>query len=194
LNIAQELFLVLFAILYGVMLQSIGALRPFPLGRTCRGYMNQMRKVDPSSNEWLVRMWRKRVGLSIVFLNILPLLYFFISLRGLNTVSISHDFSSVCDFVNVFFIFWSAVGVFGFYRIYIAIAAWRWETLFCDVKIEGKIAMSFDVRAQLFWGLFFYLLPPLHYLFLVNFRPALLGTLGIYPTLFLVWLIYVIDC
>jgi len=38
-NNAQQLFLVLFSILYGVMLQSITGLQPFPLGKTLRGYV-----------------------------------------------------------------------------------------------------------------------------------------------------------
>ena len=128
----------------------------FPLGRTFRGYVER----DGTSNTGLSGMWRKRVILSFVLLNIFPLLYFFFFLRGLSEVSISFYFSSLSDFFYVVFIFWSALGVFGFNRIYIAIATWKWKSLFCDVDLEDR-PISFDAWAHFIWGTFFYLLPPL---------------------------------
>lgn len=46
LNIAQELFLVLFAILYGVMLQSLQGTQSFPLGRVVRGFVGRNKHND----------------------------------------------------------------------------------------------------------------------------------------------------
>ena len=45
-NIPQEIFLVLFSIMYGVMLQSLSGLQPFPLGRTRRGFVGRYHKGD----------------------------------------------------------------------------------------------------------------------------------------------------
>ena len=140
LNNAQELFLVLFSILYGVMLQSLSALAPFPLGRIFRGYKTRDGQVKEDfklcggkSNNQLTRMWRKRVLLSFVTLNILPMLYFLGILSLLDRISVSFSYSSLLDSV---FIFWSALGVFGFYRLFHALFAWKWKRLFCDVLDE----------------------------------------------------------
>jgi len=211
LNIAQELFLVLFSILYGIMLQSIGGLQPFPLAKTLRGYIQQNGETKIyfgscggiKTDKWLKCMWRKRIAWSIFILNILPIAYLWsiLGLGLLDKITFCHGFVPFWEnlFLSIFqlfeigVIFWSALGVFGFYRIYHAIAAKWWTTLFCDVELDKKRPLSFDAKAHLLWGLLFYLLPPIHFLLLINF-PTLLGTLGIYPTSFLVWLIYVIDC
>jgi len=187
LKIAQELFLVLFSILYGVMLQSLFGLQPFPLGRTLQGFVSRhnsrvMRKSEfheclkvfreknrihyenlyseqnnERFNRWLRCMWRKRVCRSFFILNFCPMVYFFYILSLLDAIPISLNWSS---FLGLFFIFWSALSVFGFYRFYIALTVLRWDSLFCDVvkKLEER-GTSFDARAHILWGLF-YLLPP----------------------------------
>lgn len=204
LNIAQQLFLVLFSILYGVMLQSMSGLHPFPLGRIRKGYMNRKGKVDSSSDKWLIRMWRKRVLLSIILLNVFPIGYLWAILGLLGNPALTELLSRFvlpCENLNlslhqlflIGMIFWSALGVFGFYRMYHVMAIRYWETLFLDVELEDR-PLSFDAWAHFLYGVLPYLLPPFHYLLLFNFRPALLGMWGVYPVLFLVWLIYISDC
>jgi len=185
LNIAQEVFLVLFSILYGVMLQSISERQAFPLGRTLRGYTKRDGMIETEfektgqcgqkSNAWLKGMWRKRIGLSIIFLNIFPIVYLWFVLGSLGKVEIHAELSS-SDFIQIAIIFWSALGVFGFYRVYHAIAVKYWQSLFCDIieeRFENR-GVSFDARAHSLWGILFYLSPGLSYLILLNFFPAYL--------------------
>lgn len=174
-NNAQQLFLVLFSILYGIMLQSISGLQPFPLGRTFNGfrsrpdatneekeeYENSVRRCNKTEEE-LIRMWQKRVVLSIVFLNFFPIAHLSIILVLLRKVAI-HPELPWFEPLLIPLVFWSALSVFGFYRIYHAIATRHWVSLFCDVKLE-KRPLSFDAKAHLCWGLLFYLSPNLLWL------------------------------
>lgn len=172
LSLAQELFLVLFSILYGVMLQSLIGLQPFPLVRTCKGYVKSDGKLKThfkycgeKSNKWLVSMWRKRVGVSIILLNFSPIVYLWAILELLG----NRLLISLHNLLLIGIVFWSALGVFGFYRIYHAIAVWKWESLFCDVKLKGRL-VSFDAWAHSIWGML-YLLPPLLILILLSCLP-----------------------
>ncbi len=162
LSLAQELFLVLFSILYGVMLQSLAGLQPFPLARIFRGYIESNGKPKThfehcgiKSNSWLICMWRKRVGVSFLLLTIFPAIYFWVMFELLGNPL----FDSQSTLVIVGLAFWSALGVFGFYRFYHAITVKYSERLFCDVVQNLKRrGVSFDAKAHCFWGIF-YILP-----------------------------------
>jgi len=199
-NNAQELFLVLFSILYGVMLQSLTGLQPFPLGKTLRGYVlrpdaSSIEKITAyrklkdkckrkEKNE-LVSMWRWRVFWSIIILNVLPIIYLSGILYLLRDVKIHPELPYPEAFL-VGIIFWCALGVFGFYRMYHSLAAWRWEALFCDVELEERRPLSFDVKAHLLWGVCFHLLPGLSFLVLWNLLP--------YPDVWFRWLLFLWIC
>jgi len=120
-----------------------------------------------SFGEWLVTMWKKRLALSLVFLNVLPLLYFYLILCRLGGLP--------SDLLHTFMVFWLALGVFAFYRVYHALVAWRWRTLFCDVaeRLEEERELSFDCKAHLF-AAGFYILPGLIYLVLSSYLPVFL--------------------
>ena len=197
LNIAQEIFLVLFSILYGAMLQSLSGLQPFPLARVFRGFVGKCKNKDDFSmlytrefwncqsvfleekqitieqfddcnkkhyRNWLVHMWRRRVFWSFFILIFLPIVYFWGILNILTWIPLSPQFTLFFDFFYILLIFWSALSVFGFYRLYHALFTWRWRSLFCDVaeKIEER-GTSFDSLAHFAWACV-YILPPLHLL------------------------------
>jgi len=178
-SLAQELFLVLFSILYGVMLQSLTGLQPFPLARTFRGYIEsngkpktQFEHCGKKSNSWLIWMWRKRVGLSFLLLTIFPAIYFWAMFELLGNPLLD----SLHTLVLVGLAFWSALGVFGFYRFYRAIAVKYLERLFCDVAQNlEKREVSFDSKAHFIWGMF-YLLPLVIMLLVQNWFLNLLST------------------
>jgi len=164
------------------MLQSLAGLQPFPLARTFKGYVKRdgKLKVYPTycgkSNKDLKWMWRKRVAFSIIFLNIVPVVYLWIILGLLGNVTLSRfvlpSQNLILSLQQLFLIgtiFWSALGVFGFYRLYHALFVWKWKSLFCDIvkRIERNRPASFDAWAHFIWGMF-YFLPPLHILIFLN--------------------------
>lgn len=178
LNIAQEIFLVLFSILYGVMLQSLIGLQAFPLGRLRRGLVNREGRLElfkenfeeyqktygkkvteKTFDKWLVGIWQKRFALSLVLLNILPLVYFWGILNLLNKITISSQFLFYPDFFPyVILVFGSALGVFGFYRFYHAFITCNWKSLFCDItkQLEER-GTSFDASVNVIGGCFYFL-------------------------------------
>jgi len=81
-------------------------------------------------------------------------------------IELTGEFLTV-QFFLLGIIFWAALGVFGFYRIYHAIAVTYWRTLFGDIDFD-KRRDSFDAQVHLAWGIFFYLLPWLMCLILIN--------------------------
>ncbi len=181
LNIAQEIFLVLFSILYGVMLQSLIGLQAFPLGRLRRGLVNRQgrlelfgenleeyrktyekkmirKKKGKTFDKWLVSIWRKRFALSLGLLNFLPLVYAWGILNLLNKISISSQFLFYPDFFNFILVFGSALGVFGFYRLYHAFITCNWKSLFSDItkQLEER-GTSFDALVNVICGFVYYL-------------------------------------
>lgn len=186
LNIAQQLFLVLFSILYGVILQSTREWQPFPLSKTLRGYLNRHGETEIyfkdcggiKSDKWLTCMWRKRAFWSIFILNFLPMMYFWLVLSLLDRIMFCHGFVpfwkditlSMFQLFEIGVIFWCALGVFGFYRFYHMLVVIRWRDLFCDVveEISKERKSSFDWQANFLWAICFYLCPGLSCLFLFN--------------------------
>lgn len=159
-NHSRELFLVLYSILYGVMLQSLNTLRPFPWGKIRKGHLKRNKKPNIDYKEcekiiqksgkkpekWLKSMWIKRLFISIIILNILPILHLWLIYNLLN-----REIFKELNITQFFYIFGFALGVFGFYRIYHAIAAKSPESLFCDVKCElEKRGFSYDTLAHSF--------------------------------------------
>lgn len=97
-NIYQQVFLVFFAILYGVMLQSLRDYEPFPL--TKRG-------------KW------ERTILSILVLNIIPFIYFLVFFVFLNWYHVHVRLLLRGLILSII----GGIAVFGPYRLYAAIAA-----------------------------------------------------------------------
>ncbi len=233
LNVARQIFLVLFSILYGVMLQSLSGLQPFPLARLRRGFVGlnksdytilqrtefwecqrvfmKEKKISctdlinthlNSYRTWLVGRWWWRFLGSFLLLSILPIGYFCGILFLLNDPYWSFMTLEGCipqlvnQALNIGMIFWSALGVFGFYRLYHALFTWKWKTVFCDVtkKIEER-GTSFDGWTHFIWGLGFYLIPPLLYLFIFNSCREFLWVWVVYIlSFFLIHLFSSFDC
>jgi hypothetical protein len=121
--------------------------------------------------KWLLCMWRKRLVWSVFLLNVLPMIYFWFVLSILTDpywMSFTMT-NNISELVNIGAIFWSALGVFGFYRFHHALIVGRWKSLFYDVaKQIEKRGTSFDWFANIVWGCL-YLLPSLHLLIFLPF-------------------------
>lgn len=151
LNVGQEIFLVVFSILYGVLLQSLpGGL--FPLASSFRGKTYRWGGVSTRHQ----KIWFRRSLLSIFIFNLMPAVYLFKILFVLQTVSFPTSFLQ--QLVYILVVFWFSLGVFGFYRIYYIIVI-LCRSLFIDMEVEfNKRGLSYDVWSHLYWVLF-YLLP-----------------------------------
>jgi len=154
LNIGQEIFLVVFSILYGVMLQSLPK-GLFPLassfrGRTLRSGIVKIRYQN---------IWLKRSLLSIFIFNFIPAVYLFMMLFVLQIVPFPPNLLK--QFIYIVFVFWFSLGAFGFYRIFYIIVVKCWRTFFIDIIKEfDERGLSYDPWSHLFW-LHFYLSPGL---------------------------------
>ncbi len=157
---AQEIFLVLFSILFGVMLQSL-PVGLWPLDRL-RGY-KYPEWIDPYTGVLEGGGWARdgrghvvgykwRILTSFVMFNILPIVYFYKMLNLLNNPSIRYN-----NLVDVVFLFWAALGVFGFYRLYYVLILITGARFKEDLRREiiMKRELSFDIWAHIFWVLFY---------------------------------------
>jgi len=110
-SIFQEIFLVAFSILYGVMLQTHLGVIPFPWGQTLRN-REEITGLDNKS----VQLRRRRLLYSIFILNVFPFIYAILVILLLN--SLAFGFWEWECWLLMFITFWAGLGVFGFQRIY----------------------------------------------------------------------------
>lgn len=193
------------------MLQSLSRLQPFPLERSRKGFMDRWKKIrkcdfgdceseymrekhcdytqfyvnhQKDYQEWLVCMWQKRIAWSIFLLNVLPVVYFWFVFNALS----DRIFEEALYLPYFALVFWAALGVFGFYRLYHTLICFKWKSLFCDVaaKIQNE-GTSFDGLANFVWALF-YLVPPI---FLLS---HIVQDILIWIVFFLVVFFFVIIC
>ena len=179
----QELFMVLFSILYGVQLQSLSGLMPFPLGRIICGYqereghinkyeqcaqrrMRQTYKArniqDKNFEKWSQHVWVWRFLISAFVLNILPILYFIFILNILKEV----DYT-INPFWNIWGTFWLSLNVFAIYRFYHVLIIWnRTRHFFCDLDLD-KRRISYNVGSNLIMSSFYHVLPAIGYIYYV---------------------------
>ena len=150
-NIFQQIFLVAYSILFGVMLQNISSLegfQPFPWQQVFRS-----------------RIFRIRLLYSIVFLNVLPICY------ALGILVLLQEFNPSYWHLEywwehleygflLFLTFLTGLGVFGFQRIYGRIAVWK-PVYFAALRgiIEEQLGNSlFDMKASSL-SIVYYLFP-----------------------------------
>ena len=98
-TVAQQLFTIFFAVLYGAMLTSIGGLRAFPWG------------FPSEKNEKSRLFWR--LSVAIICFNLLP---FFIFAGGYSVLG--KVVSSTIFYWHVLFIAVASLSVYGPYRLY----------------------------------------------------------------------------
>jgi len=110
----QQIFGVLFAILYGTMLNASMGLRLFHFGWF-----------------WEIREIRKRIILSIIVLNLFPAFYFIAILKLLGSIK-------VMECYQVLAIFLLSVSVFLFYRIVHLVISYRMESFFPSRGYDEK--------------------------------------------------------
>ncbi len=145
LNLGQEIFLVVFSILYGVMLQSLPK-GLFQLASSLRGKTFRSGIVTTYYQD----LWWKRSLVSIFIFNLLPAIYLFMMLVVLQIVSFPSYL--VQQFIYIMFVFWFSLGVFGFYRIFHIIVVKYWRCLFIDIiDVFDERDFSYDLWSHLFW-------------------------------------------
>jgi len=158
LNVIQEIFLVTYAILWGAMLQSLGNLQPFPWNKIlskekCTYLSNNKQKESRLRHTSLCRLI-----FSIILLNILP---FGSLLLVLNSLSAYNDvIISLKNFPIFFYLLFSSLSVFGYYRFYRVLTKCEWARwLFCDeldiIASEGPEEGDYKghlIGVVFYWG------------------------------------------
>lgn len=146
-NIFQQVFLVAYSILYGVMLQNISGLKapktrfqpweadiafqPFPWQQMLKRYIERVRLVG-----------------SIIVLNLLPFLYAIAILWLLQDFKYGPE--QWQSWPLIFLTLWSGLGVFGFQRLY-GLIAWERSRYFKELYLLMKEQLGevgFDRRAS----------------------------------------------
>ena len=120
LNVFQEVFLVSFSILYGIMLQTFFGVNAFPWGRIRKN----TEETTGLKNDKIVLIRRKLV-FSIILLNIIPFIYAVVILYILS--AFSYKFWNYECYILIFQTFIAGLAVFGFQRWYGALAIFRKE-------------------------------------------------------------------
>ncbi len=162
-TIGQEIFAVLFSILYGVMLGGLSRLQPFPFERARIGFVDRngedilrwkkkkfsecQREFDSEINQEKNpkrRQKKQERGLSgwLVCMWRKRIVYSIILLNVCPAIYFWFVLIALGEvktleetFSPLIFaiIFWAALGVFGFYRFYHALICCGWRSLFCDI-------------------------------------------------------------
>jgi len=118
LNIAQEIFTVFYAIFFGIMVQSTGWLHSFP---THESFALGLRSKAT-----------KRLFLSIITLNIIPLLYFLFFLNRLtffNNLQLPRNLFDI-SYLKILCVITLTLPVFGFYRFHTGLMVGFWKHLY----------------------------------------------------------------
>jgi len=151
-SIFQEVFLVAYSILYGVMLQTHYKLMPFPWGQTLRN----REEITGLDNEGVLLM-KRRLLYSIFVLNVFPFIYAIAVLQLLS--NLEYGFGQWECWLLMFITFWAGLGVFGFQRIYGWLALKRRE-VFREAYERLKKQHGLDPKAP--WlSVTYYLVMPL---------------------------------
>lgn len=150
-NIFQQIFLVAYSILYGVMLQNMSGrkpadcaapFQPFPWQQALRSHVAHVRLL-----------------FSISVLNVGPFIYGMLILWILDLFK--YEFWNWECWLLVFITFWSGLGVFGFQRLY-GLLAWIRPRFFFKLRLimEEQLGEDdFDRKASLL-PVFYYLMTP----------------------------------
>jgi len=147
LNILQQIFTLFFAILFGVMLGSLDKFNPFPFD-----------KIKKNSDYNSVR--KRRLIISLIFLNILPFIYFILILCFLE-----YYYDHYKDNLNVYLLMGVpilfALSVFLFYRLYHVFAKIGKDFAFKDVWKCNKFdkCKEFNTYRNAFATFFYFILP-----------------------------------
>ena len=155
-NTFQQIFLVAYSILYGVMLQyqsgrkptdSVVPFQPFPWGQIRR------------SSVHLVRL-----PLSILVLNIGPFIYGITVLSLLDMFKgFGYGYAEWQSWLLIFVTLWSGLGVFGFQRLY-GLLAWKSPRFFFELRVimeEQLEGYPFDCNASAISIIWYLLVPTL---------------------------------
>ena len=172
LNNVQEIFLVLYSILFGSMLSSLGGLMPFPWNRIVSNKKYPYKFIPNKGKLDFEYKTEKEIGfsrlsLSIFILNICPLLLFFWVLYTLRI----YPSPFWEELPSLIYVALSSFSVFGFYRLYHVLMIWnptKWIFYDRQEAIKNREIYTEDIIGHL-CGTIFYLLPPLVLSFFTEF-------------------------
>jgi len=139
----QQMFILFFSILYGIMLNSVIGLRAFPLA-SAFAFKDYMGQNDQDKPIW-EKGYRsfKRFVLSFVLLNILPFIYFAVAFQFIEKIIGNLPSANLFfTIVQVVFIGFLSLGVFAFYRFFIGLAILKHKknyVFYTEIEYEKHI-------------------------------------------------------
>jgi len=145
-NIYQELFLVVFSILYGVILQSLSEFQPFPWGK-----IFSKKKLFRCNKEFKIcKIALCRMFLSILILNVGPFSTFAHILFLLGKFKI-YRWCLMQYWLELLITIWCSFIGFSFYRLYHSLAVTSpFRIAFIDREEELRYRVHPDYRGHLF--------------------------------------------
>ena len=121
----QQMFMLFFSILYGIMLNSVIGLGAFPIGATFAG--KDVKERDSYGYpKWIEgSRSRNRLCLSVVFLNILPFIYFAVAFQFIDLIGDIPSTHLLNTIGQTLFIGFLSLGVFAFYQFFLGCVTWK---------------------------------------------------------------------
>lgn len=157
LNTGQELFLVTYSILYGVLLQSLPP-KLWPLAAIFKGRIKRDGTLEETE---YIKVKRRRIKLSFTIFNFLPAVYLWFIITLLNELTLPPTWWG--QLIFIIGVFWCSLGVFGFYRIFYIIVVKRWKCYFEDMikYFNEDTKLSYYAKGHAMWALFYFLPGPI---------------------------------
>lgn len=121
---SQQMFMLLFSILYGIMLNSLLGLGAFPIGTAFAG--KDVERIKGALRSVKGTRSRDRLCLSFVLFNFLPFIYFGVGFQLIG--DFVGEFPSPDSFhaiAQILFIGLLSLGVFAFYRFFLGLVIWQ---------------------------------------------------------------------
>jgi hypothetical protein len=116
----HQMFMLFFSILYGIMLNSVIGLGAFPVGEALA--LRDLVEIRNGEKKWVKGFKSsKRLVLSVVILNLSPLLYFALIYYPIGDILSSNLYS----WTQIFCLGLLSLSVFGFYRFYLGAITWK---------------------------------------------------------------------
>lgn len=136
-DLSEQMFMLFFSILYGIMLNGAIGLRAFPLASAlmCKDMVKKECHKRPKFEEG----WRslRRVFLSIWLLNVFPFIYFAFAFHFIGYfIGDLPSGNLICTIIQVVSIGILSLGVFAFYRIFLGFIVWKWKVFYTQCEYD----------------------------------------------------------
>jgi len=119
---SQEMFMLFFSILYGMMLNSVAGLGAFPFTEALIG-KDVVDEGIKKTGIWVKgSKTRRRLILAIVILNLLPFSYFAVCFQNMRFIGKEISDTPLTSFLQIIFIGFLSLGTYAFYRFFLGFA------------------------------------------------------------------------